>query len=102
MHAARNFKMHSDKPSLWRQIFNHAWQLLVAGRNAIVIFVTMTISMALEQPDGSNVFTLTSDIPLGLPKPVVPAFVLLENSTITRDFKGVMSDLGVAPLILGK
>ena len=99
----KNFKLElGGKKCWWQTTFNGFWQVLVMGRNAIVIFVTLLMAMAMEGPTPlDNPFTLTSEIPLGLPPVIVPQFVLRDvNGTVVRDFATVIADVGVGSLIL--
>ncbi|KAI1304902.1 Sodium-independent sulfate anion transporter [Halotydeus destructor] len=98
----KNFRFKDADTSRLRQTGNLLWLLLVNGRNALVIFATIMLSMALERPDGSNVFILTSEIPLGLPEIKVPAIVHVDPQTgsTTDSVRGVLAELGVSSVIL--
>lgn len=98
---SKDFRFKNADSCFVKRFLNSSWWAIVTGRNAIVIFATLLIAMWTES---LGAFTLTSEIPPGLPPFALPQFTLNmtngDSVLVTKDFAGVIGDLGVGSMVL--
>ncbi|XP_076337278.1 sodium-independent sulfate anion transporter-like isoform X2 [Tachypleus tridentatus] len=89
-------------PYMVRKLLGISWLIIVTARNALLVLICGGISAILKAHDYTP-FTLTQDVPPGVPAFQPPAFTYCDNSnniTTHKNFIDICKDLGSGIIIV--
>ncbi|XP_076340331.1 sodium-independent sulfate anion transporter-like isoform X2 [Tachypleus tridentatus] len=98
----RKFSEDSTISSVVRKVLEVTWMIIATARNALLVFICGGVAAILLFYNYTP-FTLTKDVPPGLPEFHPPAFSYYDNSsntTVHKNFIGICKDLGSGIIII--